>query len=111
MATGWNGDASESFGVFGYDVGIKLHTNRGIFGGINYGNVSFIDESHGFSFTAGYRHIIYKHIYGLGYLGWTPNRAYNQGGWTFLDRHQYLLAGLIIGYEFNPIQIGKRKKS
>jgi hypothetical protein len=108
--------------TFDYDFGIKLHSKIGIFGGVNYGlidavlstkrgqDVLHFEKTHGFSFTVGYKHTLYKHIYGLTYLGLTSNKDANRIFPSFFDERGFLpRIGLIIGYEFNPIKFGKQQ--
>ena len=93
-----------------YDFGIKLYSKLGAFLGLNYGLIGaeeyttesgllLFEKTHGFSFTLGYRHSIYKNFYGLGFIGLTSNKKENTlnifGDKSFLPR-----LGLIIGYEF-----------
>jgi hypothetical protein len=104
---------------FDYDLGIKLYTKFGLFGGVNYGLIGassdgwgeqgeklHFEKTHGFSFTLGYRHTIYKHIYGLTYFGLTSNKEENT--LHLFDKKSFIpRIGLIIGYEFNSISSGK----
>jgi len=96
---------------FDYDFGIKLYPYSGAFLGVNYGLIDaklytksgqdllHFEKIHGFSFTLGYRHSIYKNLYGLGFIGLTSNKKVNYftlfGNKTFIPR-----IGLLIGYEF-----------
>jgi hypothetical protein len=108
--------------IFDYDFGIKLHSKIGIFGGVNYGlidavlstkrgqDVLHLKKTHGFSYTVGYKHTIYKHIYGLTYLGLTSNKDANRMFPPFFDKRGFLpRMGLIIGYEFNSMKFGKQQ--
>ena len=89
------------------DVGLKAYSNLGVFGGVNYGVVrtkgdgSWIwkDDAYGFSFTAGYRRIIYKQFYGTAFIGFTSDNL------TFMSKserqHDFIFrGGLLVGYEF-----------
>lgn len=89
-----------------FDVGTKIYSNFGFFGGLNYGYITSKDgwfnsknDYYGFTVSVGYRQTIYKHIYGLAYLGVTsdyltfmPNNLMEK---KFIPR-----LGLIFGYEF-----------
>jgi hypothetical protein len=105
---------------FDYDLGLKLYTKFGLFGGVNYGlidaelyskkdqDVLHFEKTHGFSFTLGYRHTIYKHLYGLTYLGLTSNKEVNYLFPPLFDKRESVLRiGLILGYEFNSISLCK----
>jgi hypothetical protein len=105
---------------FDYDFGGKLYTKFGLFGGVNYGLINAVlhtksgqdvlhfEKTHGFSYTLGYRHTIYKHIYGLTYFGLTSKKEANHMFPSFFDKRGFMpRIGLIIGYEFNPISTGK----
>ena len=111
----WLGEFPEHTGAkyrYDYDFGIKLYSKIGAFLGINYGIIGAslatktgqqlldFQKNHGFSFTLGYRHSLYKNIYGLGYLGLTSDKNENMlnlfGLKSFIPR-----IGLLIGYEFN----------
>jgi hypothetical protein len=105
---------------FDYDLGLKLYTKFGLFGGVNYGLIEassdgwgergeklHFEKTHGFSFTLGYRHTIYKHIYGLTYLGATSNKKANTFQIPWEKKSFFPRIGLIIGYEFNSISLGK----
>ncbi|MDR3218377.1 MAG: hypothetical protein LBU22_05255 [Dysgonamonadaceae bacterium] len=98
---------------FSYDFGCKLYSKWGIFGGINYGLLGaalytkkgqdelHFEKTYGFSFTAGYRRTIYKHIYGLAYVGLSSKKEENYVLPAFFDERGFLpRMGLIIGYEF-----------
>jgi len=100
---------------YGVDIGVKIYSKNNFFGGINYGYITTreIDdeipgwftfsfktkEYYGFSISAGYRVTIYKHLYGMGYLGVASDYL------TFMpekERERVFIPrfGLIIGYEF-----------
>jgi len=88
---------------YSIDIGIKLYSKHNIFGGINFGYCKspypIYGPTNNFTFSLGYRRTIYKHLYGLGYLGATSDY------WAFMPKedrkHDLLLRlGLIIGYEF-----------
>jgi len=93
--------------VFLYDVGIKLYSKYKFFGGVNYGFVRtdglLLDpdkkDYYGFTFSVGYKHIIYKHLYGMGYLGATSDYL---SSIPKEKREKALIPriGFIIGYEF-----------
>ena len=96
---------------FDYDVGLKLYSKYGLFAGTNYGLIGealytkdgqelmHFEKTHGFSFTLGYRHDIYKNIFGLVYIGLTSDKKENYltifGDKTFFPR-----LGIIFGYDF-----------
>jgi hypothetical protein len=90
--------------IFLYDVGVKLYSKYKFFGGINYGfvrgeTIFNKKDYYGFTFSAGYKRNIYKHFYGMGYLGATSDYL------SFIpkEKRKYALIpriGFIIGYEF-----------
>jgi len=96
---------------FDYDFGVKIYSRLGLFLGVNYGiideslytktgqSIMNFEKTHGFSFTGGYRHTIYKNIYGLGYFGITSNKKSNYI-YIFDEKDFVPRIGLIIGYEF-----------
>ena len=93
---------------YNFDVGIKLYSKYNFFGGINYGFIKSdkewlfnpnMKDYYGFTFSFGYRFTIYRHFYGMGYLGATSDYL------TFMsekEREHILIprGGFIIGYEF-----------
>ena len=93
---------------YNFDIGVKLYSKYKFFGGINYGFVRSdeewllnpnIKDYYGFTFSFGYRFTIYRHFYGMGYLGVTSDYL------TFMsemERKHVLIpcGGFIIGYEF-----------
>ncbi|MDR3339865.1 MAG: hypothetical protein LBT25_07240 [Candidatus Symbiothrix sp.] len=98
---------------FSYDFGCKLYAKFGVFGGINYGLIGaslstksgqeelHFEKNYGFSFTVGYRRVIYQHIYGLAYAGLTSDKDQNYLLPAFFDKRGFLpRMGLIVGYEF-----------
>ncbi len=112
----WLGEFPEHTGAqsrFDYDGGIKLYAPIGVFVGLNYGiigeslytkdgqSILHFEKVHGFSYTLGYRHTIYKRIYGLGFFGFTSNKRENYlylfGKKDFIPR-----LGQVVGYELNP---------
>ena len=68
---------------FDFDVGLKAYAPIGLYAGLNYGIIneemyttSFSDllhfeKTHGFTFSLGYRHLIFSHLYGSGFIGIT----------------------------------------
>ena len=104
-----------------YDVGVKWYSDFGMFLGVNYGIIATstyykesdtaqdfpqIKPQRGFSFTLGYRHSIYKNLYGLGFVGLTSSKEQNYTSLPFRDdKFLFPRIGLILGYEFK-----KRKK-
>ncbi|MDR0232671.1 MAG: hypothetical protein LBI82_11215 [Dysgonamonadaceae bacterium] len=96
-----------------YDFGVKLYSKVGVFLGLNYGLIGaeeyttesgllLFEKTHGFSFTLGYRHSIYKNFYGLGFIGLTSNKKENTLN-IFGDKSFFPRLGLIVGYEFKTI--------
>lgn len=96
---------------FDYDVGLKLYSKYGLFVGTNYGiigealytkngqDMMHFEKTHGFSFTLGYRHEIYKNIFGLAYIGLTSSKKENYIG--IFDRNSFFpRLGIIFGYDF-----------
>ena len=95
---------------FDYDVGLKLYSKYGLFVGTNYGligealytsgqDIMHFEKTHGFSFTLGYRHDIYKNIFGLAYIGLTSSKKENY--LTLFDNRTFFpRVGLIFGYDF-----------
>ena len=90
-----------------YDVGVKLHSKYKFFGGINYGFVRtgglLLDpdkhDYYGFTFSLGYRFTIYRHFYGMGYLGATSDYL----AFMSKEKREHAIIpriGFIIGYEF-----------
>jgi hypothetical protein len=110
-------DAIGSYLRLDYDLGVKLYADFGGFLGVNYGIIAAstcytapdlpqLKSEHGFSFTLGYRHSIYKNFYGLGFIGLTSNKKYNYieiplfRRSVFGDKYFFPRIGLILGYEF-----------
>ncbi|GHU72122.1 hypothetical protein FACS189413_14730 [Bacteroidia bacterium] len=104
-------DTRDITNKFGYDLGVKLYSKMGVFAGINYGLIGaeryskggqedlFFEKNYAFSFTAGYRRILYKHIYGSVYAGLTSKKERNLV--QVLDTKVFMpRLGLLIGYEF-----------
>jgi hypothetical protein len=108
-----------------YDLGMRIHSKIGVFGGINYGYLEgpyrIIDSEeygkiHGFSLSVGYRRTIYKHFYGLVDLGFTSTKGREKyisegfhlfGGESEVHKTENPFAirfRFVIGYEFNPIK-------
>jgi len=101
---------------FGYDFGVKLHSDLGAFFGVNYGIIGAskyytekdlsqdfpqYESVNGFSFSLGYRHSIYKNFYGQYFIGLTSKKKYNYMDAPILDaKYIYPRIGLIMGYEF-----------
>jgi len=101
----------------GYDFGVKLHSDFGLFFGVNYGIIGaskyYTEEDrsqnhpqyesvNGLSFTLGYRRSIYKNFYVQYYVGLTSKKEYNYMEVPILDaKYIYPRIGLIFGYEFN----------
>ena len=99
---------------FDYDFGIKAYSNIGVFIGVNYGLIGaalytkagqqelHFEKTRGFSFTLGFRHTIYKNLYGLGYMGLTSNKDENHIS-IFGENKGFLpRVGLILGFELFP---------
>ncbi|GHT79862.1 hypothetical protein AGMMS50262_23920 [Bacteroidia bacterium] len=114
VATGYPFHVSNKIGFvsrFDYDTGVKIYAPFGAFAGINYGYLtspSYNNESksitrfHGLSYSIGYRHTIFKKIYGLAYVGIAPNkRKEDKNAWFVNTKNDYLPKfGLLLGYEF-----------
>ena len=94
--------------LYNIDIGVKLYLRENVFGGSVFGGVNFGYSSkpelfwtpiNNFTFSIGYRHTIYKHLYGMGYLGLTSD---NLAFMPEKDRKYDLIptVGIIIGYEF-----------
>lgn len=96
---------------FDYDFGIKLYCPLGVFAGVNYGLIgeemysletqdlpNYV-KTRGFSFTIGYRHILYRNLYASTYLGLTSNKNEN---WLVLFDSKSIVPrmGVLIGYDF-----------
>ena len=98
-----------------YDAGIKLYSKQKFFGGINYGFIRSdkewlfnpdMEDYYGFTFSLGYRFTIYRHFYGMGYLGATSDYL------SFMpeEKREHAIIpriGFIIGYEFQTTNIIK----
>ena len=111
----WIGSFPEHSGDksrFDYDFGLKLYSKIGLYIGLNYGVIDealytkanyinlYFEKTHGFSYTLGYKHSIYKNIYGLGFVGLTSNNKVNY--LELFNKKEFIpRLGLLIGYEFN----------
>ena len=96
-------DYINGYSIYSIDVGVKWYLSQYVYAGVNYDfsnrQKSVLGPFNNFTFSLGYRHTIYKHLYGMGYLGVTSDYL------AFMPKEQrkgyaLLRYGLIIGYEF-----------
>ena len=89
-----------------FDIGTKIYSGFGLFGGLNYGYVTskggWFDSKkdyYGFTLSIGYRCTIYKHIFGMAYLGGSSDYLTFMPD-NLMDKKFIPRLGLILGYEF-----------